>query len=303
MTRGFAGLLAAQSLGAFNDNAFKALIALLALTTLPPERSAPLVAAAGACFVLPFILFYPLAGDLADRMRKRSLLVWLKAVEVVLMALTAVLLSTGSIAVLLGLLFLLGAHSAFFGPVKLAILPEILEEGDLSRGNGLMQMSAFFGILMGTVAAGLLMERLGGRLAWASVLFTGVAVLGLLASLLIPDPEPAAAGPLRWNPVSQTCDNLVAVRAMRGVWLSTVGAAYFWFLGAIFQMNVLVYGRDLMAAGPSTLSVFQVVVALGIGLGSYAAGRLSRDTVELGLVPLGAAGLLLFSSVLDFSFH
>ncbi|MBI5882189.1 MAG: MFS transporter [Elusimicrobia bacterium] len=303
MTRGFAGLLAAQALGAFNDNAFKALIALLALTTLPPERSAPLVAGAGACFVLPFILFSPLAGDLADRMRKRSLLVWLKAVEVGLMALTAVLLSTGSIAVLLGLLFLLGAHSAFFGPVKLAILPEILGEGELSRGNGLMQMSAFLGILMGTVAAGLLLDRLGGRLAWASVLFTGVAVLGLLASLLIPDPEPAAAGPLRWNPVVQTRENIVAVRSMTGVWLSTVGAAYFWFLGAIFQMNVLVYGRDLMSAGPSTLSVFQVVVALGIGLGSYAAGRLSRDTVELGLVPLGAAGLFLFSSVLAFSFH
>ncbi|MBI4679047.1 MAG: MFS transporter [Elusimicrobia bacterium] len=302
-SRGFVGLLLTQALGTFNDNAFKALVALLALTTLAPERSRLLVAAAGACFILPFIFFSPLAGELADRWRKRSLIIWLKGVELVLMALSAVVLASGNIPFLLALLFLLGSHSAFFGPVKLAILPEILDDKDLSQGNGLMQMSAFIGILMGTVAAGLLIERLQGRLVWASLLFTAVAALGLLTSFLVPDPEPANAGPVRLNPVAQTQENLSAVRAMPGVWLCTVGAAYFWFLGAIFQMNVLVYGKELMAASPSTLSLFQVVVALGIGLGSYAAGRLSRDTVELGLVPLGAAGLFLFSTVLAFSFH
>lgn len=300
-SRGFLGLILAQALGSFNDNAFKVLIAVLALTTLPPERSRPVVAAAGACFILPFILFSPLAGDLADRFRKRSLLVLLKAVELGLMGLTALALGSGSIPCLFGLLFLLGVHSAFFGPVKLAILPELLREEDLSMGNGLMQMSSFAGIILGTGAAGLLLQILSDRLAPAALLFGAVAALGLLASLWVPDPPPAGGGPARLNPVSWTIENVAAARSMGGVWLCLVGAAFFWFLGAVFQMNVLVYGRELMAGSPATLSLLQVVVALGIGLGSYAAGRLSRDAVELRLVPLGAAGMFLFSLVLAFS--
>ncbi|MBI5210858.1 MAG: MFS transporter [Elusimicrobia bacterium] len=302
-SRGFAGLLLTQALSAFNDNAFKALVALLALTTLPPGRAQALVAAAGALFIVPFILFSPLAGDLADRVKKRTLLVFLKAAELVLMGLAVLLLATRSIPLMMGLLFLLGVHSAFLGPVKLSIVPEMLDEKDLSRGNGLLQMLSFVGILLGTVAAGLILERFADRLALASGLFVVVAAAGLATSLWVPEAPAAGGEPLRFNPVAQTLANVAEVQQLRGVWLSTVGAAFFWFLGAIFQMNVLVYGRELMAASPETLSLFQVVVALGIGLGSYAAGRLSRDVVELGLVPLGAAGLFAFSLVLAFSFR
>lgn len=169
--------------------------------------------------------------------------------------------------------------------------------------NGLMQMSSFAGIILGTVAAGLLLQIFSDRLASAASLFTVVAGLGLMTSLWVPDPPPAGGGPVRLNPVSWTIENMAAARSMGGVWLSLVGAAFFWFLGAIFQMNVLVYGRELMAGSPTTLSLLQVVVALGIGVGSYAAGHLSRNRVNLGLVPLGAAGMFLFSSALAFSFR
>jgi len=301
--RGFLSLLACQSLGAFNDNAFKALIALMALMTFPPEKARPLIAAAGALFILPFILFSTLAGDLADRFPKKRLLILFKAAELVLMALAAAALWTRSVPFLLALLFLMGLHSAFFGPVKLAILPEILEERDLSRGNGLMEMLAFMGIILGTVAAGQIMERVPDRLHLAAPFFLLTAAAGLLASFAVADPPAAGGGPIRRDFLLKTFDNFAEVHGMGGVWLAVVGAAYFWFLGAIFQMNVLVYGRELMGLSPGELSGYQVMVALGIGLGSYFAGRLSRDQVELGLVPLGAFGVFFFSLVLAFSSH
>jgi len=301
---GFRNLLWAQALGALNDNAFKTLVALWALGKLAPEESSRLIALAGALFVLPFIVFSNVAGALADRYPKKRIIVLLKWIEVGLMSLALPALYVESPPLLAALLLLLGAHSAFFGPVKLAILPEILSERDLSQGNGLVQMATFLGILLGTVCAGLLVKTLGGSLHLAALVLVLIAAAGLWASLRIPDPPAAGGcGPLRFNFAAQTLADLRGIRAHHGIFLSLMGSAYFWFVGAVLQMNLLVYGRQLMGLSEMWLTVFQIVMCVGIGFGSWAAGRLSREQVELGLVPLGALGLAAFSLDLAFSFH
>jgi acyl-[acyl-carrier-protein]-phospholipid O-acyltransferase/long-chain-fatty-acid--[acyl-carrier-protein] ligase len=300
---GFQALLWTQGLGAFNDNAFKTLVALWAVSRLPADRSSALIALAGALFVAPFILFSTTAGAISDRHAKKRLIVLFKAVELVLMLATIAALYWVNVPFLLGLLVLMGAQSAFFGPVKLAILPEILEDSSLSHGNGLMQMSTFGAILLGTIAAGLMIERWSDSLHWAGCAFAAVSAAGLFASLRIPDP-PARVGaePLRWNVAAQALENFRAVSRHRGIMLALAGSAYFWFVGAMLQMNLLGYGKQLMGLSETWLSLFQVAVAVGIGLGSYLAGRLSREQVELGLVPAGAFGLVAFSLGLAFSF-
>jgi len=299
---GFRALLVTQSLSAFNDNGFKTVAALLVLATLPPGRSAPVIAAAGAVFILPFLLLSAAAGSVADRFSKKKIIVVCKCVELSLMLLSLLALPTGSVYGLLAILAGLGAHSAFLGPAKLAILPEILDDADLSRGNGLMQMGAFLGIVLGTMAAGALLAAFPGRLQVACLVFAAAAALGLAAALRVTDtPAAAAAVPIRVNFAAQTWENLSRIRLRRPVFLALAGSAYFWFLGAIFQMNILVYGQELMHLSQRALSGFQIVAALGIGLGSYVAGRLSREKVELGLVPMGAVGLVLFPADLAFA--
>ncbi|MDD5629984.1 MAG: MFS transporter, partial [Elusimicrobia bacterium] len=299
---GFRALLVAQSLSAFNDNAFKTLTALLMVSSLPAGRAAGFIAAAGAVFILPFLLLSPAAGSVADRFSKKTIIVACKCVELALMLLTLLALPGGSIPGLLAILFCLGAHSAFLGPAKLAILPEILDDADLSSGNGLMQMMTFLGIVLGTVAAGLLLSAFRGSLQYACLVFAAAAAAGLAAALRVTAvPAAASAVPIRLNFVAQTWDNLSRIRLRRPIFLALLGSAYFWFLGAIFQMNILVYGRELMHLGERALSGFQIAVALGIGLGSYVAGRLSREKVELGLVPMGAVGLVLFPADLAFA--
>ena len=301
---GFQALLWCQGLGAFNDNAFKTLIALWAVSRLPPERSSALIAFAGALFVVPFILFSTTAGAIADRWEKKRLIVLFKGVEFVLMVGACAALALESVPLLLALLVLMGAQSAFFGPVKLAILPEILEDEALSHGNGLMQTSTFAAILLGTIAAGVMIEKFSHSLVWAGAVFIAAAAAGFAASLKVPEP-PARGGaePLRFNILAQALENFQSVRKYRGVMLALAGSAYFWFIGAILQMNLLVYGKQLMHLSEAWLTLFQVAVAVGIGGGSYLAGRLSRDQVELGLVPVGALGLVVFSLALAFSFH
>jgi acyl-[acyl-carrier-protein]-phospholipid O-acyltransferase/long-chain-fatty-acid--[acyl-carrier-protein] ligase len=301
---GFAGLLATQALGAFNDNAFKTFVALLAVATMPPERASSLIAAAGALFILPFLLFSTLAGTVCDRWSKKRLIVVFKGVELVLLLMSFPALRAGSVPGLCALLFLMGAHSAFFGPVKLAILPEILEDKDLSQGNGLMQLTTFAGIILGTVAAGLMLQWFRSAPQLACLVFIAAAALGLATSFLVPDvPAAGSSEPLRFNVAAKAWENIRVLRGLPEVFLATVGSAYFWFIGAIFQMNLLMYGKSLMGVDETMSSYFQIVIAAGIGLGGFLAGRISRQQVELGLVPLGALGLVLFSLDLAFSFR
>jgi acyl-[acyl-carrier-protein]-phospholipid O-acyltransferase/long-chain-fatty-acid--[acyl-carrier-protein] ligase len=301
---GFAGFLTAQALGAFNDNAFKTFVALWAVATMPAQDSARLIALAGAFFIAPFLLFSTYAGWVADHWGKKRLIVFFKAAELALLALSFPALLSRNIPCLMALLFLMGAHSAFFGPVKLAIIPEMIEDQDLSGANGLVQMTTFFSIIAGTGAAGLLLEHCRQRPELASLLFAAAAALGLAASFAMPEVPPAGGQePLRWNFIARSWDSVQELRRYYGIYLATVGAAYFWFVGAIFQMNLLVYGKQLMGVSETVCSYFQVIVALGIALGSYAAGRLSRAQVELGLVPLGALGLVVFCLDLAFAYR
>lgn len=295
----FLAFLAAQALGAFNDNAFKTFVFFCFVASDPR-----FVLKGGAAFIVPFLLFSTVAGDAADRWSKSRLVALFKAVEVALLLAAAPALAARSEPALLVLLFLMGAHSAFFGPVKFAILPELVEDAELSNANGLVQMTSFGAIILGTAVAAELVARLRDRPATAALLLAVAAAAGWLASLLIERTEPARPGAaLSLDPVSSTLANLRHLAALPNVHLATFAAAFFWFVGAIFQMNLLVYGMRLMGLTEVACGRFQVVLALGIGAGSFIAGRLSRGQVELGLVPLGALGLVLFGADLGFAEH
>jgi acyl-[acyl-carrier-protein]-phospholipid O-acyltransferase/long-chain-fatty-acid--[acyl-carrier-protein] ligase len=302
-SKGFRSFLAAQATGAFNDNAFKSFV-VLSVVAADPEGAPQFIALAGAAFVLPFLLFSTLAGDVADRWPKARLVVLFKAIEVALLLLAAPALAAHSTPALLALLFLMGAHSAFFGPVKFAILPELVPDAELSNANGLVQMTSFGAIILGTTAAAELVLHFRDRPAFAAGALAGSAALGLLAALLIPATTAARPGAaLSFDPVTSTVANLKHLASLPNVNLATYAAAFFWFVGALFQLNLLIYGTRLMGLSEAACGRFQVVLALGIGAGSFIAGRLSRGRVELGLVPLGAVGLVLFGADLGFAYH
>jgi acyl-[acyl-carrier-protein]-phospholipid O-acyltransferase/long-chain-fatty-acid--[acyl-carrier-protein] ligase len=298
----FSAFLAAQALGAFNDNAFKTFI-LLRAVLISPEQAAKLIPLAGGLFVLPFLLFSTLAGDAADRWAKSRLLVIFKAAEPVLLLLAVPALAVGSMPALLALLFLMGAHSAFFSPIKLAILPELVSDEDLSSANGLVQMTSFGAIIMGTAAAAEMAHRFRDSPGLAAALLAAVGAVGFLAALAVPATPPARPeAKLRFDVVSRTVANLRDLAKLPNVNLATYASAFFWFVGALFQLNLIVYGARLMGVDESAIGRFQVILALGIGLGSYVAGRMSRGRVEQGLVPLGGIGLVVFSLDLGFAY-
>src|SRR5262249_22772472 len=88
------------------------------------------------------------------------------------------------------------------------------------------------------------------------------------------------------------------IRADRVLWLAVAGNTYFWFLGALLQVNIILYGNDVLKVSETRAALLQAPVAIGIGLGSFAAGYLSGGKIEYGLIPLGAMGMTLFGALM-----
>src|SRR5262249_9219616 len=120
--RRFAPFFWTQFLGAANDNVFKFAFTVLVTYHLQvawlPSQLAGLVI--GAVFIAPFLLFSATSGQLADKHDKALMTRLVKNLEIVIMVLATIGLSTTSVALMLGCIFLLGVHSTLFGPVKYA---------------------------------------------------------------------------------------------------------------------------------------------------------------------------------------
>ncbi|HET6621976.1 MAG TPA: acyl-[ACP]--phospholipid O-acyltransferase [Dongiaceae bacterium] len=293
---GFAWMLAAQFLGALNDNIYRFSVSFLALALArqPGAIWDPdvVLATMTASLVAPFLVFSNYAGQLADRFSKRSVLIATKSLEIVAMAGGLVALYLGSVSAMIGALFLMGAQSALYSPAKYGSLPELLPDRDLSRGNALIEMSTFLAIILGGVLGGTIYETFHKTPVMIGVIVLVISIVGTLCSFGIGRTPPGRnVRPFSWNPVGDVALGMRELHGNRRLWLTVLGISYFWFIGALVQQLVLLYGDQVLHSTPTLTQLLGAMIAIGIALGSLAAGRLSGHKVELGLVPIGAVGI------------
>lgn len=301
--RRFLPFFGAQALGAFNDNVYKNVLVILAIyhastyTTLAPEL---LTNIAGALFILPFVLFSGIAGQLADRYDKALILKAVKAFEIVIMAVAALGFAKQNIEILLGALFMMGVHSTFFAPAKYGLLPEVLQESELVGGNALVEMGTFLAILLGTLFAGVLASH--GEINVITTSLIAIAVTGFLISLAIPRLKPAAPGlRIDWRPWTSAWENIRAARESRAVFLSILGISWFWFYGALVLTQLPLFSKNVLGGSEQVVTLLLVLFSAGVGIGSLLCERLSGHKVEIGLVPFGSIGLTAFAVDLYFA--
>jgi acyl-[acyl-carrier-protein]-phospholipid O-acyltransferase/long-chain-fatty-acid--[acyl-carrier-protein] ligase len=300
---GFAWLLAAQFLGALNDNIYRWSITFFALDLArqPGARwdADVLVATIGAALMSPYLIFSNYAGQLADRYSKRSVLIATKSLEIVAMAAALGAFFIGNITAMIVVLFFMGAQSALYSPAKYGSLPELLPDKDLSRGNALIEMSTFLAIIIGGVLGGTIYEAFRDKLPAIGVIVLAISIAGTVCSFGIGRTPPGRnARRLSWNPVGDVALGLRELYANRRLWLTVLGLSYFWFVGALVQQLIPLLGDEVLRTQPTETQLLGAVVAIGIAIGSLAAGRLSGHKVELGLVPIGAVGMGIGSFVL-----
>ncbi|MCA9054579.1 MAG: MFS transporter, partial [Planctomycetaceae bacterium] len=312
-SRSFLALVATQWLGAFNDNMFRWL-------AVPIGQSSPRLGVDGAlvlggvCFTIPYLLLAPTAGSLADRYSKRSVIVACKVAEIVLMILGIAAILSGSLVCIFSVVILMGAQSALFAPAKFGSLPEMLHPNALSKGNGVLGLVTVVASALGTVAGYWLFGQVESLVApavgsapaspvliWpAAAALIGVAVMGTFASLFIGDLP--AANPnckLDLNPITETVPALQLLFSDVKLARTALGIAFFWMLASLAQLNIDPFGEQTLGLPKEHIGILMAVLVAGLGFGSVLAGWWSGGRVELGIVPLGAVGIIV-SSLLTF---
>jgi MFS family permease len=297
VSRRFGPLFATQFLSAFNDNALRnALVLMIAYRADPSAQLSAqmMIPLAAGLFVLPFFLCSGSAGQIADESDKARLIRLIKLLEIPVMLAAAVGVLAGSTTVLLALLFAMGIQAAFFGPLKYAILPDLLGREELLLGNALVEAGTFIAILLGTIAGMLIATRHGAAAVAALIIFVAFAAWASSCGILHTTPA-ARRGRSRWNLFATTARVIRQAAAEPVPFRSMLGISWFWLAGATYLSQFPGYVRFVLGAEEAVVTLFLTLFSIGIALGSLLCNRLVGGRLSARYVPWGALGIGLFS--------
>jgi|tagenome__1003787_1003787.scaffolds.fasta_scaffold20963060_4 MFS family permease len=299
-----------QFLGAFNDNLFKQLILLLATPTLAEvqaRKGVDLQSRAQYVFAAAFLLFSGFAGYLSDRFSKRRIVVICKVAEIFVAFMGMIgFLYFDRIGVngMFFVLFLMGVHSAFFGPSKYGILPELIRPNDLPRANGIFLMLTFLAIIFGMALAGVLLHVFQGRVWIGSIACMLIAVVGVITSLAI-RPLPPARSDLKYD---WTCwlipkETVRLLRSNAELRWAIVVVTIFWMVGGIVVQTVNALGKSQLGLGEIPTSELSACMGLGTAIGCILGGYLSRGRINKNVVTVGTMGAVATLTLMSLPGH
>jgi acyl-[acyl-carrier-protein]-phospholipid O-acyltransferase/long-chain-fatty-acid--[acyl-carrier-protein] ligase len=287
-----------QFLGAFNDNLYKNALVLLItfksfqLGSLGPEQ---MVALCGGVFILPFFLFSAFAGQVADKLPKAKLVLNIKLCEILIMSLGAIGFYQSNIKLLLAALFFMGLQSAFFGPVKYSILPELIDEEELIEGNALFSMGTMVSILLGTILGGVLISlpEIGIMMIMVTIIF--LAIMGAWFSSKIKFKEINQSDlEIEKGVITATWKIIKMAYADKQVWLAIIGISWFWFLGGTLLAIFPVYVKKVIGGDESLVTLFLTMFTVGVAVGSMVFSLVSKGKINFRLVLYGSLGMSVF---------
>ncbi|AWF79907.1 MFS transporter [Microbulbifer sp. A4B17] len=279
----------------FNDNLFKNSLLVILAFHLAKAEANTLINLASSLYVIPYFLFSLAAGQLADKYEKGRVIRIIKAAEILIGVLGAIALLTDDRVLSFIVLILFATHTAFFSPVRYAILPQHLKQSELLGGNGLAQVASFSGVLVGTIVGTLLAGDVGqGKpgLLYLSLVMVTVAILGYLASRAIPlAPSSAPNLKIDWNPISQTLRIMREVIKTPTVFYAIIANSWFWLFSTAYLTQVPSYVRNVLGASEPIITILLCCLTVGVATGSLMCESLSRGRIELGLVTVGGLGM------------
>lgn len=302
-------VLVVQALNSFSDNFVKML--LIALSIIIAKETwvgRHMELWLGAIFSLPYMLFAPLAGYWSDRFSKRNVIIWMQVMQIICFVWLGLALwwerVPGSLEICLVGFFVLAVQAAVLSPAKMGIMKELSGSRRLGRVSGWLQVTMLAGILGGMWAGGMWYgaeyEKTGDEwhsALWPLIIISILGVGELVAALCI---QKTPAHPeVRWRKGMgwEHFESIKIVFRRRSIRLAALGVTYFWFISNAISFILVTLTKEMhpdTTGGDGPMELAKVAGILGIGVisGSFFASHVSRNRIELGLIPIGGFGLV-----------
>jgi acyl-[acyl-carrier-protein]-phospholipid O-acyltransferase/long-chain-fatty-acid--[acyl-carrier-protein] ligase len=275
-------------MGVVNNNLLKGLICFICIKWVSRENESGVLMLSSALLVLPYIIFSPLAGRLAKTKLKTSVVLLAKKVEILIMLLAFCGLFLQSLPVVLSALFLLGLQSALFSPSKFGLIRDIGGNENVSYGTGVMDMLSFLGVLIATFTAGIISDMLDYQLSIIALLFITISINGWISALKIKATEPPLEKAERSvNPFVFIRDSFSWAKSVKGLNYIILGSAIFWFMASLVQLNLIIYCPSTYNMSNTQTSIVMALIAIGVALGCWVSGFISRGSIKLAMIPIG----------------
>ncbi|MDH1438836.1 MFS transporter [Acinetobacter johnsonii] len=304
-TRRFLPMFITQFFGALNDNVYKQALLLVITYGWINQQAADVSTLnnlAALLFILPYFIFSATAGQIADKFERSQLIRGIKVLEIVIMLIGSAGFLLGNLWLLLLALFMMGTHSTFFGPIKYAILPEILKPNELMSGNALFQSGTSIAILVGMILGGAVISMSQGNLIWISLTVVIIAILGYLSSRFILKQQVSSPElKIDWNFFRTSFQTLKYAKSFPLIFMILLGNSWYWFYGATYLTQIPQLTQQNLHASENVVSLLLTFFSVGIGVGSLLCRRIGGSEVNIKMVPIGAIGLTLFAFYLALS--
>ena len=304
-TRRFLPMFITQFFGALNDNVYKQALLLVITYGWINQQAADVSTLnnlAALLFILPYFIFSATAGQIADKFERSQLIRGIKVLEIVIMLIGSAGFLLGNLWLLLLALFMMGTHSTFFGPIKYAILPEILKPNELMSGNALFQSGTSIAILIGMILGGAVISVSQGNLIWISLTVVIIAILGYLSSRFILKQQVSSPDlKIDWNFFRTSFQTLQYAKSLPLIFMILLGNSWYWFYGATYLTQIPQLTQQNLHASENVVSLLLTFFSVGIGVGSLLCRRIGGSEVNIKMVPIGAVGLTLFAFYLALS--
>ena len=292
-------LFLTQFLGVLNDNFLKNVIIFISIFWLAEDQQGIIIPLASALLVLPFVLSSPLAGRMAQMYSKQRIYEYAKLAEIPIMGIAIIGFFMANIWVVMFALLLMGFQSALYAPSKYGLIRDVGGTEGLSYGVGTMELLTFLGVLLGQIAAGLVSDQSQGVAIMVAIVLMGLAIAGYFTSRQIKvkeeqvEKEPMGS----IEPFTFLYKTFRWANGIKGLNTTIMGLGSFWFVAAMIQMNIYEHAPDVYLLSNTGTSIVMALIAIGIGLGCFISGKLSKSRVELGMVPLGGLGLSILLTI------
>lgn len=298
-TRRFLPMFLTQFFGALNDNVYKQSLLLVITYGWISQQNASVSTLnnlAALLFILPYFIFSATAGQIADKYERAQLVRAIKILEIVIMLIGMAGFLTGHLYLLMIALFMMGIHSTFFGPIKYAILPEILKPNELMSGNALFQSGTSIAILLGMILGGAVIASSDGNLLWISLMVVGIALIGYICSRFVLKQKVSAHDiKIDWNFFRTSLQTIRYAKSLPLIFTILLGNSWYWFYGATYLTQIPQMTQQNLHASENVVSLLLTFFSVGIGVGSLLCRKIGGSELNIKMVPIGAVGLTVFA--------